>query len=237
MSDTDNLELKKRARRRLVGAAALALLAIIILPMIMDDEPVLDMHDIQVSIPEPSSDARPIASRESLNLLVPPIEREGEAEALALAPLPEAPRSETPPAETPPAVSGKPAPEKPSASSATSTPQKPATSPPPSRSQEAAAEAAEAARAKAILEGRAAAAASAKAAETASFVVQVGAFSDVAKASTRRDELASRGFKAFIETREGVSRVRMGPFSARSDAEAAVRRLEAASIDGVILTR
>lgn len=232
MSDTDNLELKKRARRRLVGAAALALLAIIILPMIMDDEPVLDMHDIQVSIPEPSSDARPIASRESLNLLVPPIEREGEAEALALPLLPEAPRS-----EIPPAVSGKPAPEKPSASSVTRTPQKPATSPPPSRSQEAAAEAAEAARAKAILEGRAAAAASAKAAETASFVVQVGAFSDVAKASTRRDELASRGFKAFIETREGVSRVRMGPFSARSDAEAAVRRLEAASIDGVILTR
>ncbi|MDP2809034.1 MAG: SPOR domain-containing protein [Rhodocyclaceae bacterium] len=45
------LELKKRARRRLVGAAALALLAAIALPMVMDHEPKQPVQDIQVRIP------------------------------------------------------------------------------------------------------------------------------------------------------------------------------------------
>lgn len=45
------LELKKRARRRLVGAAALALLAVIILPMVMDHEPRPTTQDVQVRIP------------------------------------------------------------------------------------------------------------------------------------------------------------------------------------------
>ncbi|HHW63868.1 MAG TPA: SPOR domain-containing protein, partial [Rhodocyclaceae bacterium] len=34
MSDAENLEIKKRARRRLVGAVALALLAAVVLPMV-----------------------------------------------------------------------------------------------------------------------------------------------------------------------------------------------------------
>jgi len=45
------LQLKKRARRRLVGAAALALLAAIVLPMVMDHEPRPSVQDIQVHIP------------------------------------------------------------------------------------------------------------------------------------------------------------------------------------------
>ncbi|MFZ2628896.1 MAG: SPOR domain-containing protein, partial [Rugosibacter sp.] len=45
------LQLKKRARRRLVGAAALALLAVIVLPMVMDREPRPSVQDIQVRIP------------------------------------------------------------------------------------------------------------------------------------------------------------------------------------------
>jgi DedD protein len=66
VADSDNLEFKKRSRRRLVGAAALALLAAIILPMIMDSEPQLPVRDIQVSIPDRDADsrqARPIAGR------------------------------------------------------------------------------------------------------------------------------------------------------------------------------
>ncbi len=45
------LELKKRARRRLVGAVALALLAVIVLPMVMDQEPRPLTQDIQIRIP------------------------------------------------------------------------------------------------------------------------------------------------------------------------------------------
>jgi DedD protein len=54
-------ELKKRARRRLVGAAALALLAAIVLPMVMDHEPRPPSQEIQVRIP--SQDGSGFASR------------------------------------------------------------------------------------------------------------------------------------------------------------------------------
>lgn len=47
----DKIELQKRARRRLVGAVALALLAVIVLPMVMDQEPKPSHQDIQISIP------------------------------------------------------------------------------------------------------------------------------------------------------------------------------------------
>jgi DedD protein len=50
------LQLKKRARRRLVGAAALALLAIIVLPVVMDHEPRPPLQDIQVRIPSQDSE-------------------------------------------------------------------------------------------------------------------------------------------------------------------------------------
>ena len=52
MTEADSLEIKKRARRRLVGAIALALLAAIVLPMMMDEEPHPSIEDIQVSIPD-----------------------------------------------------------------------------------------------------------------------------------------------------------------------------------------
>lgn len=45
------LDLKKRARRRLVGATALALLAAVVLPMVMDHEPRPSTQEIQVRIP------------------------------------------------------------------------------------------------------------------------------------------------------------------------------------------
>jgi len=56
-----DLQLKKRARRRLVGAAALALLAVIVLPMVMDREPRPPSQDIQVRIP--SQDSTGLAAR------------------------------------------------------------------------------------------------------------------------------------------------------------------------------
>lgn len=46
-----DLQLKKRARRRLIGAIALVLLAVIVLPMVMDREPRPGGPEIQVQIP------------------------------------------------------------------------------------------------------------------------------------------------------------------------------------------
>lgn len=56
-----DLQMKKRARRRLVGAAALALFAVIVLPMVMDREPRPLSQDIQVRIP--SQDSTGLAAR------------------------------------------------------------------------------------------------------------------------------------------------------------------------------
>lgn len=56
IADKDaHLELKKRARRRLVGATALALLAAIVLPMVMDEEPKTINPEIQLRIPAKDS--------------------------------------------------------------------------------------------------------------------------------------------------------------------------------------
>ena len=61
-SATDTaVDLKKRARRRLVGAIALALLAIIVLPIVMDSEPRPAGPEIQVVIP--SQDGNSVSTR------------------------------------------------------------------------------------------------------------------------------------------------------------------------------
>lgn len=58
MSENDaQLGLKKRARRRLVGAVALAVLAAIVLPMVMDQEPKPAVQDIQIRIPSQDADS------------------------------------------------------------------------------------------------------------------------------------------------------------------------------------
>lgn len=214
MSDNDSLELKKRSRRRLVGAAALALLAVIILPIVMDAEPEQQVSEIQVSIPERALDSTPI---EPLPAIIPPpigemdhlpAEVEQTVRPVEVSP----PEAETVAAAEPAAPEeNKPAPQQP-----------PPVKPSPPADDEAE-------RARAILEGRSMAAAG-------NLVVQVGAFSDVAKASARQDELAKQGFKSHIETAGGISRVRIGPFPTRADAEAMLKKLSAASIDGVIAT-
>lgn len=67
-STDEATQLKKRARRRLIGAAALALLAAVVLPMVMDHQPAPPMRDIQVRIPSPDEGvtqrvaARPLAA-------------------------------------------------------------------------------------------------------------------------------------------------------------------------------
>ena len=51
------IDLKKRARRRLVGAVALALLAVIVLPIVMDSEPKPSGQEIQIRIPSQDVDS------------------------------------------------------------------------------------------------------------------------------------------------------------------------------------
>ncbi|MBK1679387.1 SPOR domain-containing protein [Rhodocyclus tenuis] len=110
MTDTSDaqLPLKKRARRRLVGAVAFAGLAAVVLPMVMDEEPKVPAQDVQIRIPSldqpafepgklaasPATKAAPAASPAQPELRSPP------------APLP-APIPASPPEVVKPAVAEK----------------------------------------------------------------------------------------------------------------------------------
>ncbi len=50
----DELNLKRKARRRLIGAVALTLAVVVILPMVLDSEPKSTGNDIDLSIPDPN---------------------------------------------------------------------------------------------------------------------------------------------------------------------------------------
>ena len=81
--------LKKRARRRLIGAVALALFAAIILPMVMDHQPAPPLKDIQVRIPSPdegatqkvSPPAKPVAKTDIKPIAKPEPKPEQKPEA------------------------------------------------------------------------------------------------------------------------------------------------------------
>jgi len=107
----DATRLKKRARRRLIGAAALALLAAIILPMVMDHQPAAPLKDIQVRIPSPDEGVtqrvapKPVAET--------PLPTEEKAEGKTVPPPSPAPEPPKPiaksPEPSPPAQKSEPA--------------------------------------------------------------------------------------------------------------------------------
>ncbi|MGV8711738.1 MAG: SPOR domain-containing protein [Nitrosomonas sp.] len=73
------------------------------------------------------------------------------------------------------------------------------------------------------------------------FVIQLGAFSDQSKAKQHVDNLISQGFKAYTEVLKtgsiGVTRVRVGSFANRTDAETELKKLKKLGFDGVIASK
>lgn len=51
----EELSLRKRARRRLIGAIILVAAVVVVLPMVLDSEPKTDNQDISIRIPSPDS--------------------------------------------------------------------------------------------------------------------------------------------------------------------------------------
>jgi DedD protein len=104
----DALLLKRRARRRLVGAIALVLFVVIVLPIVLDQEPRSTRHDLTVQIP--NQDAGTFGSRVLPKLPAPKAAESGTA---APAPAPTATEATKPePKASAPAASAgnKPAP-------------------------------------------------------------------------------------------------------------------------------
>ncbi len=80
----------------------------------------------------------------------------------------------------------------------------------------------------------------AKADSAGRFIVQVGAFSDEAKANDVRAKIEKAGFKTYTQvaaTKEGPrTRVRVGPFASRDEADKAARKIKQLQLQPQVLT-
>jgi DedD protein len=110
--------------------------------------------------------------------------------------------------------------------------------PSPKPAPKAAVQAADAARIEALLNDKAAAPPAAS--ESGRFVVQVGAFADAAKAREARQKVEKAGLKTYtqvVQTKDGErTRVRVGPFSSRAEADKAAGKIKGLALPAAILT-
>jgi len=196
--------LKRRSRRRLVGAVALVLLAVIVLPMVFDTEPRQTVPSVSVRIP--SEDGETFSPQ-----LAPPPPNAASTRG--------APSSRSAVPEAP--AAGRPAP-----SSAKSTPKREsATARPKPKAPAKRAKAkpstqrdrTESARAEAAL-------------KDAAFIVPVAALANADKVKQLTARLAAAKLPYYTEpiaTAQGtVTRVRAGPFADRATAEKALEKLK-----------
>lgn len=216
----EELQLKKRARRRLVGAIVLVTAVAVVLPMILDSEPKPATQSINIQIPSPEAG---VLSPKPAPLK--PAEKPAIAAAPAVAeppPLKAEPKAE-PRLETKPdaAVAAKVEPKIETRAEAAAKPQ---SAPAP---------------AKAVTKTESSA--KAKAPGTGGFVIQVAALSDAAKARELQAKIAGGGLKSYtevVQTAKGpVTRVRIGPYASREAAEKARPQLQKLQLDGKVIPR
>jgi DedD protein len=225
---------KKRARRRLIGAVALVLAVVIVLPMVLDSEPRPLADDIAIQIPskdgkdavkDATADAKP-AAPEAQSQAQP---KEEFVDPKTLAPVAEQPAIA--PSAPLASVDAKPKPEAPAAAAKADS--KPAPKPAEHKDDrkkdvkeavkpKAADKPDDAARALAILEGKPAAA-DKKPAAGGKFVIQVAALATQEKVDELRGKLSGAGIKSYtqkVATQSGErTRIRVGPFASRDEAD------------------
>jgi len=249
MEDNDvQLQLKKRARRRLVGAIAFVSVVAVVLPMVMDNEPRQAVQDVEIRIP--GQDEKPFAPK----FAVAPVEKKPvlapEAPPVAPTVAPEEKRPEPAVAPTARVVEvakdkpvDKPEPkpvektaEKPAAKPLDKAPAKPEKAPEKVPDKPVAKDGADAKRAAAILAGKAAEAPVTK--SGGEYLVLIGAFANEANVKNLKDKLGQQGIKTFsepLDTPQGrKTRVRAGPFASREAAEKALEKMQKIGVSGVV---
>jgi DedD protein len=205
---TPNIDdVRRQSRHRLIGASLLVLVAVVGFPMVFDTQPRPISVDLPILIP-----AQPAVS--------------------PLTPVAAAPTaSDAPPAEATPAPAPAPAvvaPVKPVAQPAEKPAEKAADKPSAKPPAQAAAPVAEAQTpTKPDASGE-------------RFVVQVGAYADVASARVVRQKIERAGLKTYTQvakTPQGNrTRVRLGPFNSRAEAERAAQKIKSLGLTPSILT-
>src|SRR5574337_863540 len=243
--------MRQRAKHRLIGAAVLVLIGIVGFPLVFDTQPRPIAVDVPIVIPDknsakplvmPSQPTQPSGSGSGKTSSAAPAAP--AAQANADQPPPAAPKAEPKPqaaakvAKADTKADAKPAESKPRESKSAEA-DKPAPSKSAQAKADAAARASDAARAEALLDGKSAAAV-ATSNVSGRFVVQVGAFADAAKARETRQKLEKAGLKSYtqvVQTKDGPrTRVRVGPFTSRADADRAAGRLKGLEMPASVLS-
>ncbi|MGB8434279.1 MAG: SPOR domain-containing protein [Burkholderiales bacterium] len=236
MADTQDVQqLKRRARRRLVGAIALVLLLVIVPPMIMDLEPRPVTSDLTVEIPSQASGqvrTPPPASPAPSKAPMAPTERAAETAA-----------------SPPRASAGQP--DRGTSEKVARAASKAEPKPAPNVEEKARSDNSESRRtsplATATVDPRVAK--DAQRAESAlkgeAFVVPLGAYADPDNVKQLQAKLARAGVKSYTESvKAGASaqtRVAAGPYATRDEAERARQKLASLKglgvVPGTITTR
>lgn len=243
MAENDvQLDLKKRARRRLVGAIALALAAAIILPMVMDSEQRPGNQDLTIRIPSQEEGA-PLLSRPLGAAPAPERPRLPQA-AAEPAPVPPAPIEADPALPLPPAVVE--APVAASAPTPVPVPVAAASSSRASASSSASSASAravastEAERARQILEGPRSSLASSVSSATAAparHFVQLGLYREEVNARNAVAKAREAGIKAQVERHGEQFRVVVGPFAVRTAADEMLAKVRKAGLNGFVASK
>jgi DedD protein len=245
--------MRRRARHRLMGAAVLVLVGVIGFPLLFDTQPRPIPVDIPIEIPDRNKVAplvvpAPVADAAAAKPAAPATP-EPAPTAAAQRPAPSrtaaangladgeelVPSARPATAKPAAAQANAPATVKPEVKHESKPPAAPAPAPEPKPAR-----ADDSARARALLEGRSTEAPAAAGADEARFIVQVGAFADAEKAREARTKVERVGLKTYtqvVDTKDGKrTRVRVGPFTNRAEADKAAARIKALDLSASVLT-
>jgi DedD protein len=197
-SDAEN-NLKRQARRRLIGAVALVLAVVVFLPMVFDSEPATDVaNNIELRIPD----------KDKVPALASPVEV-APAPAVAASAVSIAPVEIAEPAS---AVVVSPAPLMDKLEAAKPEVTKTESKPKPQAAPKVVA--------------KPTVAAPVKAPAKTGFVVQVGAYSNADTAKQMNAKLSKAGFHVYTEKAGNMVRVRVGSYPTREAADKIKLKLE-----------
>ena len=225
----EELQLKKRARRRLVGAIVLVTAVAVILPMVLDSEPQPVTQNVDIQIPSPDSGefkakAAPRTASPSESTPIKGMPPAAKSESPAPSPRDDAPVARAPATEEPSTAA---APKREVARPADSSTEGAKTAKRDDGKREDA--------------KREDAKASDGATASGTYVVQVAALADSSRVKQLQKQMAGVGVKTYTEvvtTNAGeVTRVRAGPYATREAAESARAQLRKAGLDGKVVPK
>lgn len=199
----EELNLKRQARRRLLGAIALTILVVILLPMIMDSDPPVPSQDIDLKIPDKDKMGEFVPK-----MVLPPLDAgpaaSPAASATVIAPL----------LNAKPVIAPAPAGE---AAKAGAEPQSETEQESTQKKNEV----------KQSVKPEVKAVKKSAPKPHAGFVIQVGAFSNADGAKKLQEKLYKQGYASYTEKAGNKIRVRIGDYASHAEADKVRHKLEA----------